>query len=431
MLRFAISTLGCKVNSYESQYYIETLRNNGFIEVGFHELADIYIINTCTVTNIAASKSRQKIHQAKKNNSDALIVVIGCMVQVDDESLKSEGIDLMIGAFDKDQILDLIRLSLTREKPIKIVKALSSTVEFDEMRIKHFNDHTRAFLKIQDGCDQYCSYCIIPYARGKERSLAPDKVINQARDLITSGHKEIVLSGIHTGRYGKEHGYDLTRLIKDLLNLNIERIRISSIEITEVTDELIDLMKNDDRIARHLHIPLQSGSNKILELMKRPYDTKYYLDRINNIRFNLPDIAISTDVIVGFPQEDDNDHLDTLKFVNKLKFAFIHVFPYSKRENTLAAKLNGQVSGVLKKARVRSLIEISKSLSSTYRNRFIDKMVRVLVEDPIIGHISGYTSEYLPVKIKDNSLSRNEIYEVKITDYDGLALVGIIKEVIK
>ena len=284
-------------------------------------------------------------------------------------------------------------------------------------------------MKIQDGCDQFCAYCIIPYARGKERSLAPDKVIEQAKKLLSNGHKEIVLSGIHTGRYGKEHQTNLTALIKQLLITNIYRLRISSIEITEITDEMILLIKEDDRLAKHLHIPLQSGCDKILTLMKRPYDTVYFLDRIRYIQQMIPDISISTDIIVGFPGESEEDFMKTLSFIKEVNFSFLHVFPYSKKSGTVAAQMADQISQDVKRSRVTQLISLSDKLYETYQKTFLAKEVDIIMEAEKDGKWMGHSSHYLPIEIDSDELYRNKVYNVSITSYENLHLLGRIVEV--
>lgn len=430
MIKFAIITLGCKVNLYESENYVQSLKEAGYIEVAFNEQADIYIINTCTVTNTASSKSRQKINQARKQNPKAIICAVGCLVQIGDEKLDQlDGIDIMIGSTHKDQLVSLINNALSKNEKYRVVDDVRQNSNFDELYVSNFTHHTRAFLKIQDGCDQFCAYCIIPYARGKERSLAPDKVIEQAKKLLSNGHKEIVLSGIHTGRYGKEHQTNLTALIKQLLITNIYRLRISSIEITEITDEMILLIKEDDRLAKHLHIPLQSGCDKILTLMKRPYDTVYFLDRIRYIQQMIPDISISTDIIVGFPGESEEDFMKTLSFIKEVNFSFLHVFPYSKKSGTVAAQMADQISQDVKRSRVTQLISLSDKLYETYQKTFLAKEVDIIMEAEKDGKWMGHSSHYLPIEIDSDELYRNKVYNVSITSYENLHLLGRIVEV--
>jgi len=427
MIKFAILTLGCKVNLYESENYVQSLKEAGYIEVAFNEQADIYVINTCTVTNTASSKSRQKINQARKQNPKAVICAVGCLVQIGDENL--DDIDIMIGSAHKDQLVSLINKALSENEKYRLVDDVRQNSNFDELYVSNFTHHTRAFLKIQDGCDQFCAYCIIPYARGKERSLAPDKVIEQAKKLLTNGHKEIVLSGIHTGRYGKDHQTNLTTLIKQLLTTSIYRLRISSIEITEITDEMILLIKEDDRLAKHLHIPLQSGCDKMLTLMKRPYDTAYFLDRIRYIQQMIPDISISTDVIVGFPGESEEDFMKTLSFIKEVNFSFLHVFPYSKKSGTVAAQMADQISKDVKRSRVTQLISLSNKMYEAYQKTFLTKKVDIIMEAEKEGKWMGHSSHYLPIEIDSDEVYRNKVYNVSIMSYENLHLLGKIVEV--
>jgi len=416
MITFAVSTLGCKVNTFESVSIVESLKREGFIEIDFNDLADVYIIFTCAVTNVASSKSRKKINQAIRQNKDAVICVVGCYVQLEPKEIKdNENIDILVGSNFKNKIPEYIKKVLETKEKIDVVSDVRlKDIDFENLGVSLFDKQVRAYLKIQDGCNQFCSYCIIPYARGKERSLSVDEVVSLSK-TISLNHKEIVLAGIHTGRYFSD-GYDLTKLVKKILeeNKKIERLRISSIEITEITDELIKLIKNDKRIARHLHIPLQSGSDEMLKLMRRPYDTKLYLNRINYIRNEIPDISISTDVIVGFPKETEKLFNDTLNFIKECSFSFIHVFPFSLKEGTDASKLKGFLSNAEKKERVKMVSDLSKKLYYIYKETFINKELEVLIEKHEKNYSFGHSSEYIPVYIK-GIFDKNQIIKVKGT----------------
>ncbi|MDI9519469.1 MAG: tRNA (N(6)-L-threonylcarbamoyladenosine(37)-C(2))-methylthiotransferase MtaB [Bacillota bacterium] len=416
MITFAVSTLGCKVNTFESVSIVESLKREGFIEIDFNDLADVYIIFTCAVTNVASSKSRKKINQAIRQNKDAVICVVGCYVQLEPKEIKdNENIDILVGSNFKNKIPEYIKKVLETKEKIDVVSDVRlKDIDFENLGVSLFDKQVRAYLKIQDGCNQFCSYCIIPYARGKERSLSVDEVVSLSK-TISLNHKEIVLAGIHTGRYFSD-GYDLTKLVKKILeeNKKIERLRISSIEITEITDELIKLIKNDNRIARHLHIPLQSGSDEMLKLMRRPYDTKLYLNRINYIRNEIPDISISTDVIVGFPKETEKLFNDTLNFIKECSFSFIHVFPFSLKEGTDASKLKGFISNAEKKERVKKVSDLSKKLYYIYKETFINKELEVLIEKHEKNYSFGHSSEYIPVYIK-GIFDKNQIIKVKGT----------------
>ena len=394
MKTYGICTLGCKVNTYESQSINEQLRNKGFIEKDFKDICDIYIIFTCAVTNVAASKSRKMIHSAISRNPDAIICVVGCYVQVDVENLaKEDKIDILIGTKYKDKLADYIEQY--QNERINKVESLAN-IGFENLDVKHFEHHTRAYLKIQDGCNQYCSYCIIPYARGHERSMDPQLVVSEARQLSKT-HHEIILAGIHTGRYGKEYNYTLAKMIKEILANcpDLKRIRISSIEITEIDDELIALLQNDQRVAKHLHIPLQSGCDETLRRMNRPYTTKEFLDRITDIRNRVSDISISTDLIVGFVDESEEEFSKTYQFLKDCNFSFLHVFPFASKKGTKASLMKGQLSNDIKKQRVKTCLELSEKLKYKYEVNKLNKKVEVLVEGYENGYSYGYSSDYV------------------------------------
>ena len=413
-MTFAIATLGCKVNTYESNAMSELLKNKGYKEVDFNEVADIYIINTCTVTNTADNKSKKIIRQAINRNKDAIIVAVGCLVQNEKDIVnKIDGIDIVIGNKNKTKIVDYIDEYINNNRPIVEVK--NPTNEFEDMKITNFNK-TRAFIKIQDGCNNYCSYCIIPYARGNVCSKKPSLVLKEAKELVANGHQEIVLTGIHTGHYGSDlDNYDLSSLLEELLKINdLKRIRISSIEITEITERLMNLFKNNPILVDHMHIPLQSGSNKILKLMNRKYDIDYFINKINELRSIRPNISITTDVIVGFPNETEEDFKETIDNVRKIKFSKIHVFPYSKREGTVAARMENQVSNEIKKERVSRLIEVSKELEIEYMNKFINQEVVFIPEVYKDRYLIGHTGNYLSVKMKSDKKLLNQEVKGKI-----------------
>ena len=410
-MKVAVYTLGCKVNIYESEYVISLLKKNNYEIVDFNDKADIYIINTCTVTNESDRKDRKIINQARRNNKKAIIIVMGCYSQVSCNDIDA---DIIIGNKDKSKIIELIDKYLKEKKEIKQIYDLKKT-EFEEMFIDKFEDHTRAFVKIQDGCNAFCSYCIIPYARGSLRSKDEQETINEITTLVNNGYKEIVLTGIHTGRYGIERNTSLEELLNKLVKIpNIFRIRLSSIEINEITDGIIELIKNNKVMAKHLHIPLQSGSNKILKLMNRKYDLEYFINKIEKIRKEIPNISITTDLIVGFPGETEEDFEETLETLEKIKFTKIHTFPYSKRKGTPAAEMVNQVPGNIKKERVHKVLEISDKYEIEFYKKNINKEYEVVTELHKNGTCTGYTSNYIPVLI-DEKLN-NEIVNIKITN---------------
>ena len=412
-MKFYIHTLGCKVNTYESEVISNNLKKGGFVKALNGERADIYIINTCTVTNNASNKSKKMINHYRKLNEDAIIVVCGCFVQYVDGNI--DNADIIIGNKDKSKIVDLINEYISNKKRISKMYDMKKQ-EFEDMYLDNFESKTRAFVKIQDGCNNFCSYCVIPYVRGNIRSKSLDKVYEEIKKLVDIGHKEIVLTGIHTGHYGKDINSNLTQLLKKISTINnLKRIRISSIEITELDDEFLDELKNNKLIVDHLHIPLQSGSDSILEKMNRKYDTKYFYDKINKIRNIRKDISITTDVIVGFPTESEEEFNETIEFCKKIKFSKIHVFPFSKRNGTKAAEMPGQIDNEEKKRRVHVLSNVSDELAIEFHNKFVGRKMEVLFENKKDDYFIGHTSNYIEVKKKSNKDLKNELVDVEIT----------------
>ncbi|MGM9834980.1 MAG: tRNA (N(6)-L-threonylcarbamoyladenosine(37)-C(2))-methylthiotransferase MtaB [Bacilli bacterium] len=422
-MKFKIITLGCKVNTYESEMMKEKLLASNYVECD--ENPNIIIINTCSVTNMADNKSKKMIRSARANNPQALLIVCGCMAQNHQDKLNDLNVDILIGNKDKSKIVELIQDYQQNKK--KIIKFYNEKkLDFEDMSIDKFSSHTRAFMKIQDGCNNYCSYCIIPYMRGSLRSKDINLAFEEAQNLVANGHKEIVLTGIHTGSYGREKDYDLVDLINKMSTIiGLERIRISSIEITEINDKFLDMLKNNPKVCNHLHIPLQSGSEEILKLMNRKYDKSLYkqiIDRIRNIR---PNISISTDVIVGFPGETEEMFLECISFCEEMKFSKIHVFPYSRREGTKACTLPNHLDNSIKKCRARKLIEISNRLELQYNTNFIEQDVEVLIEEIKDGYSIGHTSNYLKVFINE-ILETNETYKIHIVEAYQEYVKGII-----
>lgn len=397
-MKAAIYTLGCKVNTYESEFLISELLKNNFEIVDFDDEADVYIINTCSVTNQSDAKSRKIIKRAKRKGG--IVVALGCYVQSSIDNLIPE-IDIALDNSFKKELVSLIRdYQKDPRRIIKTKKAISS--EFEDMYLEDFQTRTRAFLKIQDGCDNFCSYCIIPFLRGKPRSKDPDMVIKEAKALVSKGFKEIVLTGIHTGHYGLDIDITFPELLRRLEKIEgLERIRISSVEITELNDDFLEVFKNSKKIVNHLHIPLQTGCDKILKIMNRKYDTKYYEDKIKVLRSLKEGLAVTTDVIVGHPYENDEDFKETLSFVEKIGFAKVHVFPYSKRQYTKSSRMP-EVNGLIKKARCHELINLSKKLEIKYMQKFIGQEVEFLIEQNKDGYSYGHSTNYLDLKIKGN-----------------------------
>ena len=415
-MKVGIYTLGCKVNIYESEYVEELLKNHGYIIVPFDEMADIYIINTCSVTNESDRKSRKMIHQAKKRNDKAVIVVMGCYSQTHAEAIDA---DIVIGSQDKSKILEYLDQYFSHSESIKKLYDVREETFFEAMNIHHFDNHTRAFVKIQDGCNAFCSYCIIPYARGRARSKKYEDVVSEVSELVLNGYQEIVLTGIHTGRYGLDlENMNLEKLLRRLVEIpNIYRIRLSSIEVNEVTDGIIDLMKSSPVIARHLHIPLQSGSDKILRRMNRCYDVAEFEERIKKIREIDPDISLTTDLIVGFPGEMEEDFLETLDTLKRIHFTKIHTFPYSKRENTPASVMKDQVDGIVKKRRVKEVLKLSNEMERAFYEKYLGRTLPGLSECSKKGEVSILTSNYIQVSVEGN-IPNNQRCLVKITKID-------------
>ena len=410
-MKFKIITLGCKVNTYESNVMRDALLNNGYIETD--SVADLYIINTCTVTNTSDNKSMKMIRSVRRQNENAIILVCGCMTQVI-ESYDHIDADIIIGNKYKGSIIPLIdEFKNNQKKIIKVTDIMNS--EFESMILNNFNK-TRAFVKIEDGCENYCSYCIIPYARGKVRSKEPSLVIEEINNLVKDGHKEVVLTGIHTGHYGADlKDYSFARLLKEIVKINgLERLRISSIEKTELNAEVLEVLKNNKIIVSHLHVPLQSGSNEILKLMNRKYDKEYFINKIEEIRGIRPEISITTDIIVGFPGETEELFNETLDTVNKIKFSKIHVFPFSLRKGTKAEELPNHLDEVTKKDRVHKLMSRSKELEIEYMEKFIGMELTFIPEVIKDGILMGHTENYLGIKCEGNESDLHSIIKVKL-----------------
>ena len=425
-MKFYIYTLGCKVNAYESNVMKEKLISYGYIE-GDKDNSDIYIINTCTVTNTSDNKSLKMIRQVRNNNKDSIVIAVGCMAQVNSDLLKNIDVNIILGNSGKSDIVKYIEEYKKDKKQIIDVKDIMK-ISFEDMRLNNF-DKTRAYVKIEDGCENFCTYCIIPYARGNVRSKSPRVVIDEIKDLVNNGHKEIVLTGIHTGHYGSDlNGFTFSDLLKEIEKIDgLERIRISSIEITELDDDFLDTLKSSKKIVNHMHIPLQSGSNEILKLMNRKYNKEYFIDKINKIRSIRPDISITTDVIVGFPLETEELFNETIDTINKIKFSKIHVFPFSLRRGTKAEELPKHIDNSIKKERVKVLLELSKKLEIEYFSKFIDKEVEFLPEVFKDGYIIGHTGNYLLVKAKGSIDDLRCTKKVKLDSINYPYVMGIKK----
>lgn len=408
-MKFNIITLGCKVNSYESNFMKEALVKNGFSFCNLNEKCDILILNTCTVTDTSDKKSLKEVRRLKRENPNAILVVCGCSVQNDKTKYDDLGINILMGNINKSNIVSIIEKYLDDKTPVEYV-AKTRDLPFENMEVD-ISDHTRAYIKIEDGCDNFCSYCIIPFVRGKKRSKDFSLVLREVQHLANNGYKEIVLTGIDTGGY-ESNGKDLTDLIHEMSKINgIERIRQSSIEITQINEKFIEELKNNKKICDHIHIPLQSGSDSILKLMSRKYDLKYFFDKIDMIRSVRPDISITTDVIVGFPGETEEMFLETMETCKKINFSKIHAFPYSERKGTKASMMDGKVPESVKHERVKKLLELSDSLEKSYYDKFKGKNKDVLIEEVNEFGSKGHTSNYLMVHTNEK-LQKGEIYNL-------------------
>lgn len=407
-MKFNIVTFGCKVNQYESNMMKERMLSSNFFYVENISEANIIVVNTCSVTNVADKKCLKMIRRIKREYPNSILVVAGCSSQNKQEIYENLDIDILIGNKDKSKIDILLKEYIKTHK--RYVKFYNDRkLDFEDMLISDYN-HIRAFIKIEDGCDNFCSYCIIPYVRGSVRSKNFETVIKEAKLLTQKGHKEIVLTGIHTGHY-MNNDYDLTDLINELSKIeDLLRIRISSIEITELNDKFLNMLSTNKKVCDHLHIPLQAGSDEILKKMNRKYDLKYYEEKIKKIRMIRPNISITTDIIVGFPYETDKLFNETLEFSRKMNFSKIHVFPYSIRLGTSAANMPNQVDESIKKERVKKLMDLSEIMEKEYYNKFVGKELDILVEECDNNVSIGHSSNYLMIRLNEK-LEVGQIYK--------------------
>ncbi len=414
MKSVGILTLGCKVNTYESEYLINILKEKGYEIKDFDDICDVYIINTCTVTNNSDVKSRKMIRQAIKRNPEACVIAMGCFIAAN-KDIEIPGLDILIGNKDKTKVPELIEEWFKNKEQRNLVYEEELT-KFEDMYINNFPGRTRAFVKIQDGCENFCAYCIIPYVRGKCRSKEESKVIEEVKDLVSNGYKEIVLTGIHTGSYGVDLDTSFADLLEKLVKIKgLERLRISSIETTELNEDVLNVLRNSNIIVDHLHIPIQAGSNEILKRMNRKYDLEFFFNKIKEIRSIRPNISITTDIIVGFPGENEELFNKSIETCKKINFSKLHVFPFSERKGTKAVELDNKVSPEDKKNRTKKLLEVSRELETNYMNKYLGKEVEVLIEEYKDGYSYGHTGNYLYVKI-NKELPHNEIVKVKIKE---------------
>lgn len=410
----AAYTLGCKVNQYDSDAVVEKFIKDGYTLVDFSESADVYLVNTCTVTHLSDRKCRQMLRRTKKINPSSILIAMGCYAQIAKEKLQEEvpEIDIIVGTDNRNSIIDLIRLF--KDNNIKNdITNIMDVEEYEELSISATTSKTRAYLKIQEGCNNYCSYCIIPYVRGKIRSRKENNVLAEAIRLSKANFKEIVLTGIHVASYGKDLvDTNLISIIKKIAKIDgIQRIRLSSIEPTIIDDEFVDMLKTTPKICDHFHLSLQSGSDTVLKRMNRKYNTQTYLDSVKKLRSIMPNVGLTTDIIVGFPGETEEEFLSTLEFVDKIGFLDVHIFPYSKRDGTIAAKMDNQLDAHVKEVRAKKL----KEVVNRNRNKFIKNMIGKEVEILFENNTQGFTSNYVRVDVESGGLLNNLVKINKLT----------------
>ncbi|MGN7453576.1 tRNA (N(6)-L-threonylcarbamoyladenosine(37)-C(2))-methylthiotransferase MtaB [Paenibacillus pasadenensis] len=438
----ALHTLGCKVNFYDTEAIWQLFKNEGYEQVDFDtDKADVYLINTCHVTNTGDKKSRQVIRRAIRRNPDAVIAVTGCYAQTSPaEILDIPGVDLVIGTQDRERMMDYVRQVQAERVPVNAVRNIMKTREFEELDVPDFADRTRAFLKIQEGCNNFCTFCIIPWSRGLSRSRDPQSVVAQARKLVEAGFKEIVLTGIHTGGYGDDlDNYKLSDLLWDLDKVDgLERIRISSIEASQIDEDMIEVLNKSPKMCRHLHVPLQAGDDTVLKRMRRKYTTEEYAATIRRLHEAMPGVAITTDVIVGFPGESEEQFEAGYAYMKELGFSEMHVFPYSKRTGTPAARMEDQVDEAVKNERVHRLIDLSETMQLAYAEKYVGQTLGVIPElehkgsAPGSGLMMGYTDNYIQVVFEGDEsmigkLCRVEITEAGVNESRG-RLVEVVQE---
>lgn len=431
MNKVAFVTLGCKTNQYETDALMDIFYKNRYEVVDFDDFSDVYVINTCTVTNVSDKKSRQMIRRAKKSNPDGIVVVVGCYAQISpDEVSAIEDVDIVIGTDSRSSIISYIDdyVSGNTEKPYVIVEDIMKINVFEEMSVSNITTHTRAFIKIQEGCNQYCTYCIIPYARGRVRSRSLEHVVSEIEGLTQKGYKEFVLTGIHIGSYGLDlESTSLIDLLEAIQNIDgVVRIRLGSIEPRLIDDAFIDRIKPLDKLCDHFHLSLQSGSDSVLKRMNRKYSAAQYDEAVQRLRSVYANPSLTTDIIVGFPGETDSEFEETLAFVDKIGFSEVHVFQFSKREGTPAATMPDQVDQSVKKNRSERLIALAASSSDEYQKAFVGQRMAVLIEEKKGETVIGHTSNYLKVFVEDveNKGIQGTLKEVVITEVNTEKIIA-------
>lgn len=425
-------TLGCKVNQYDSDAMRTLFIKNGYKVAESDTPADVYVVNTCSVTSIGDRKSRQMVRRIRRENPSAVIAVAGCYAQLAPEVFEKMGnVDVIVGMQNRSRIVEYVEKAARSNAVLNEVRDVMAVKDFENLTVDAEGEvKTRAFIKVQEGCDNYCTFCIIPYARGRLKSRKQKDAIEEIKHLVDRGYREVVLTGIHLGNYGKDlhDGTSLSSLVNELLKIpDLLRIRLGSIESVELSEELIHLMNSEPRVCRHLHLPIQSGSDDVLRAMNRHYRLAEYKNLIADLRERIPDLALTTDLIVGFPGETEENFKETLATLEELKFSAIHIFPYSQRTGTPAATYPNQVLPEIKKERVHRVQELEKKLSEAYRRRFLGKSVRVLLEEEKNGCFEGLSDEYIRVYLKGEGIERGKIYSVKINSLTEDGLSGVVE----
>ena len=430
MAKVAFHTLGCKVNHYETEAVWELFKQEGYEKVDFKEAADVYVINTCTVTNSGDKKSRQIIRRGIRQNPEAVVCVMGCYAQTkSQEIIDIEGVDIVIGTHGRHQLPALVRKYRQERQPISHIEDIFKVHEFETLNVSHFENRQRATLKIQEGCNNFCSYCIIPWARGGLRSQKPEIVIKQVGQLVASGHSEVVLTGIHTAAYGEDLAdYSFGKLLKELIKIpGLKRLRISSIEASEVTEEVIAAMRTSEIIVNHLHMPIQSGADGVLKRMQRTYTVAEFAAKVRELREIFADLAITTDVIVGFPGETDAEFAETVATLRQIGFSELHVFPYSARNGTPAAQMEDQISGQVKTKRLNQLLALSEELGKQYAEAQAGKVLQVIAEEQLADdYYVGHASNYVKVKFRAANDVVGEVVPVRIVKANYPICEGMI-----
>ena len=431
--KVAFYTLGCKVNQYDTEAVLEKFKAVDYEVVDFNDYADVYVVNTCTVTHLSDRKCRQMLRKTKKINENSILVAMGCYAQIAADKIKDQvdEIDIIIGTDKRNQIVEVVEdFAKNRAETINLVSDIMDVNEFEEMTISHLGERTRVYIKVQEGCNNYCTYCIIPYTRGKIRSRKEEQVVEEVTRLANLGFKEIILTGIHVLAYGKDLGdTNLIQLLKRVHEVEgIERIRMSSIEPVAITEEFIEALKELPKVCHHFHLSLQSGSDRVLKRMNRKYTTADYIKSVEDLRALWPDVAITTDIIVGFPGETDEEFEETIAFVEKVKLSQIHIFPFSPREGTPAAKMKDQIAPAVKEKREKALAAKEKALRLAYMEQFLGQEMEVLFEKHQEGKVSGYTSNYLRVQVVGDESLENTLQTVCIENLiDEHTLLGKLK----